>query len=528
MGILDLEAGVETMADQHQITDDLELLLFVLPPHIREPLETKMPLESLLEIVLDLGREPEARFPGTFKAITDAPVTQEDITYVVSRLGAFGDDHRAGIPRTLHRISAIPNRTGAIVGLTCRVGRSVYGTVDIIRDIVESGDSILILGRPGVGKTTKLREMARVLADDLLKRVIVVDTSNEIAGDGDVPHPAIGRARRMQVPHVAQQHAVMIEAVENHMPEVVVIDEIGNEAETLAARTIAERGVQLIATAHGNTLDNLLQNPTMNDLVGGIESVTLSDEEARRRGTQKTVLERKSPPSFTVVIEMIEQDKLAIHRNVAEVVDGILRGEEATPEIRWTTPEGDIERVSAAAVPKLEEEFESDWGEYRGYVEEIPPEKRSPTRELHIYPYGVARNKLERAINELGVRGTIARHIGDADVIITIKQQERRDPLRLEEAVRHGVPVHVIRGNTYQQIVGALHEIYRMGHMDAEVEAIHEAREAIREVMATSHPIELAPRNAYLRRLQHKLANQFHLSSESVGIEPSRRVRISK
>jgi len=517
------------MADQHQITDDLDLLLAVLPLPIRELLERHPRRESLLEIVLDLGREPEARFPGTFETITETPVSSEDIAYVVARVGAFGDDHRAGIPRTLHRISAILNRSSVIVGLTCRIGRSVYGTIEIVRDVVESGSSILILGRPGVGKTTKLREVARVLADDLLKRVVVVDTSNEIAGDGDIPHPAIGRARRMQVPHVAEQHAVMIEAVENHMPEVVVIDEIGNEAESLAARTIAERGVQLIGTAHGNTLDNLLQNPTLNDLIGGIHAVTLSDEEARRRGTQKTVLERKAPPSFDVVIEMIEQDKLAIHHDVAAVVDNMLRGVAATPEIRFATADGTIERISAAAVPEVEEEFASEWDEYHAYLGEAPPTTRLPhERELHIFPYGVARNKLERAINEMGVRAVIARHISDADIIITVKLQERRDAQRLEEAARNGIPVHVIRGNTYQQIAGALHEIYRMDRMDTEVDAIHEARTAIREVMATSHPIELTPRNAYLRRLQHKLANQFHLSSESVGTEPSRRVRISK
>src|SRR3989442_2470881 len=186
--------------------------------------------------------------------------------------------------------------------LTLRVGRAVYGTMEIIRDVVEAGRSILLLGKPGVGKTTLLREVARVLADEMGKRVVIVDTSNEIAGDGDIPHPGIGRARRMQVATPSLQHAVMIEAVENHMPEVVVIDEIGTEQEAAAARTIAERGVQLIATAHGNTLENLMLNPTLSDLVGGIQTVTLSDEEARRRGTQKSVLERKAPPTFQTLV----------------------------------------------------------------------------------------------------------------------------------------------------------------------------------------------------------------------------------
>jgi stage III sporulation protein SpoIIIAA len=518
------------MTDQHAITDDMPLLMEVLPPYIREALQQDGQTENLLEVILDLGREPEARYPGTYSTILATPITEEDIEFVVTHVGAFGDDNRAGIPRTLHRISALRNRQGKIVGLTCRVGRSVVGTVDIIRDVVDAGKSILILGRPGIGKTTKLRELARVLADDLKKRVVVVDTSNEIAGDGDIPHPAIGRARRMQVPRVEKQHDVMIEAVENHMPEVIVIDEIGNEAEALAARTIAERGVQLIGTAHGNTLENLLQNPTLNDLVGGIHAVTLSDEEARHRGTQKTVLERKAPPSFDIVIEMVEQDKLAVHHDLAEVVDRMLRGDPPAPEIRVATADGHIERLTVAAVTEEEELEEMGWGTYHGYVEEMPSAqvRHGENEVIYIYPYGVARNKLERGISELGLNAVVARHMADADVIITVKQQERRDSARLQEAVEHGTPVQVIRNNTYQQIVGALHEFFRMKRMDPEMDALREARAAIREVLATSRPIELKPANAYLRRLQHKLANETHLSSESVGAEPLRRVRISK
>src|SRR5437868_602333 len=314
-------------------TDNLDLLLNVLPPDVRNALHAAGELETLIEIVLDLGRRPEARYPNRAHYLTESLVSREEIQYVASRVGRFTRDNRAGIERTLHRISAIRNRLGEIVGLTCRVGRAIFGTVDIVRDYVESGRSLLLMGRPGVGKKTLLREAARVLADDLEKRVVVVDTSNEIAGDGDVPHPGIGRARRMQVPSPDAQHAVMIEAVENHMPQVIVIDEIGTAAEALAARTIAERGVQLVATAHGNTLDNLLQNPTLSDLVGGIQAVTLSDEEARRRGTQKTVLERKAPPTFDVLIEIMEVDKLAIHHNVEQTVDALLRGQQPRPEI---------------------------------------------------------------------------------------------------------------------------------------------------------------------------------------------------
>src|SRR4051794_2566973 len=328
-----------------RITDNLEQLLQVLPRDVCLALQQEKRDEELLEIVLDLGRQPEARFTSGSVYLTDRVVDHADLDYVTSRVGEFGKDNRAGIERTLHRISAIRNRTGRIVGLTCRIGRAVFGTIDIMRDEVESGRSILILGRPGVGKTTKLREVARVLSEEFEKRVVIVDTSNEIAGDGDIPHPAIGRARRMQVPEPSLQHAVMIEAVENHMPEVIVIDEIGTEQEAFAARTIAERGVQLVGTAHGNTLENLLMNPTLSDLIGGIQPVTLSDEEAKRRGTQKTVLERKAPPTFDIVIEIMEQDKMAIHHDVAATVDKLLRGQQPRPEIRVRNPEGEIEVV---------------------------------------------------------------------------------------------------------------------------------------------------------------------------------------
>ncbi|HHW14106.1 MAG TPA: AAA family ATPase, partial [Firmicutes bacterium] len=338
------------MGGQRRVTDNLEQLLDVLPPVVAQAVKALPETDTLIEIVLDLGRQPEARYPDRFVYLSDRPVSREDLDYLVQRVGTFGQDNRAGIEATLHRISAIRNREGDIIGVTCRIGRALYGTVDIIRDVVERGKSILFLGRPGVGKTTMLREVARVLADEFRKRVIVVDTSNEIAGDGDIPHPAIGHARRMQVPRVDQQASVMIEAVENHMPEVVVIDEIGTEAEAAAARTIAERGVQLIGTAHGNTLENLVLNPTLSDLIGGIHAVTLGDEEAKKRGTQKTVLERKAPPTFEILVEIQEKDRFAIHHDVAAVVDDLLRGIEPRPEIRERSSEGKIEVVQTAAL----------------------------------------------------------------------------------------------------------------------------------------------------------------------------------
>ncbi len=317
-----------------EITDDLPELLAVLPEYIREKLNNHPRRDQLIEVILDFGRQPEARFSDSVEYLSETPVSKADLQHCIERVGHFGGDNRAGLEKTLHRISAIRNRAGEVIGLTCRVGRAVFGTIGMIRDLVETGGSILMLGRPGVGKTTALREIARVLADDLMKRVVIIDTSNEIAGDGDIPHPAIGRARRMQVAKPENQHQVMIEAVENHMPEVIVIDEIGTELEALAARTIAERGVQLVGTAHGNRLENLIKNPTLSDLVGGIQSVTLGDDEARRRGSQKSVLERKAPPTFDIAVEMHERQRWVVHEDVSDTVDFLLRGRVPGQQVR--------------------------------------------------------------------------------------------------------------------------------------------------------------------------------------------------
>jgi len=501
---------------QVHISDNLDVLLGILPSPIRDAIERQPELDELLEVVLDLGREPEARFPAHAVRLSDGFVNREDMQHVIGRVGTFGKDNRAGIERTLHRISAIRNRVGEIIGLTCRVGRAVFGTVDIVRDVIESGQSVLLVGRPGVGKTTLLREAARVLSDEIGKRVVVVDTSNEIAGDGDIPHPGIGRARRMQVPYPELQHAVMIEAVENHMPEVIVIDEIGTEAEALAARTIAERGVQLIATAHGNTLDNLLQNPTLCDLVGGIQAVTLSDEEARRRGTQKTVLERKAPPTFEVVIEIQEQDKLAVHHDVARVVDRFLRGDMPRPELRTRTAEGEV-RISA----------DGEQPAPPAVTDGHPPVSKSPHKIVRIYPYAVSRNRLERAIRELRVPADIANTLADADLMITLKSQEKRQPKRLREAGTRGLPMHVIKSNTLSQIEACLRAVFGVGdRLNSDEMALREVEEAISEVMASAQPVELSPQNSYIRRLQHTFVQRYGLSSESKGTDPFRRVVI--
>jgi stage III sporulation protein SpoIIIAA len=350
---------IVTHERQRESIDDLEALFAALPPEIVAAIHRLPDRESLIEVVLDLGRCPEARYPNSEVALLEREVAEPDIAYVVDHIGSFGDDNRAGIERTLHRISAIRNRNGKIVGLTCRIGRAVYGTIDIIADFVETGKSILIMGRPGIGKTTMLREAARVLADEQRKRVVVVDTSNEIAGDGDIPHPAIGKARRMQVRTPSLQHEVMIEAVENHMPQVIVIDEIGTELEAQAARTIAERGVQLIGTAHGNNLDNLMLNPTLSDLIGGIQSVTLGDEEARRRRTQKSVLERKQPPTFDVIVEIQDRERVMVHSDVAQTVDAMLLGEPIAPEMRWRDEEG-VHRSQSRPRPSPREQLAGD------------------------------------------------------------------------------------------------------------------------------------------------------------------------
>jgi stage III sporulation protein SpoIIIAA len=556
------------MIERQDITSNIDLLLETLPPHIQQALDNGPDdKEDLLEIIMDLGRLPEARYRGHERFLSDREITQDEIDYVINRIGVFGEDNRAGIPRTLHRISAIRNRSGKVIGLTCRVGRAVLGTISIVRDLIESGKSVLLLGKPGVGKTTMLRETARVEAEELRKRVVIVDTSNEIAGDGDIPHPGIGRARRMQVPRPSEQHAVMIEAVENHMPEVIVIDEIGTELEALAARTIAERGVQLIGTAHGNALDNLMSNPTLSDLIGGIQAVTLGDEEARRRGTQKTVLERKAPPTFDILVEIQSWDRVAVYSDVASAVDSILRGEEPQIEVRSRDADGQIQ-IEAGSLWSRDGGDSSPYGGRRndggprdrgmGGPRDRGLNGRNRTRaqpaaaaaasgsQQRIYPFGINRDRLERAIANLHVPATIVRDMTDATMVMTLKNYYRQGSQRVRQAEDRGVPVYVLRNNTVTQIERQLADVFNISAGDDDEEpawaarrsnggdnqaqltdAMLEVETAISQVMnGERNAVELAPRSSYVRRLQHQMAERYNIHSESRGREPNRRVKI--
>ncbi|PKB65577.1 MAG: single-stranded DNA-binding protein [SAR202 cluster bacterium Io17-Chloro-G3] len=509
----------EKPATSNEVMDNLYSLMDILPSHLQESLTQSGGLENLLEVVLDLGRPPEARFSHGDFQLDFREVTQEDIQHVLALVGEFSGDNRAGIERTLHRISAMRNRKGKAVGITCRVGRAVFGTTKVIEDLVNSDKSILLLGRPGVGKTTMLREVARVLADDAHKRVVIVDTSNEIAGDGDIPHPAIGKARRMQVSRPELQHAVMIEAVENHMPEVIIIDEMGTELDAAAARTIAERGVQLIATAHGNSLQNLVMNPTLSDLVGGIQSVILSDEEARRRKTQKAILERKAPPTFDVVVQIENWEKVAVHSNVARVVDKMLRGELVASEKRWVNGDGEVEKsVGDPEKPSVSQKQPS----IREGSGPILQER------LRLFPFGVNKSRVQDVIRTSGLSVELVSYLEGADILVTTKSHYKRYPQVLKNAEDAGRPVYVLRKNSQPQIQQFFRSLAprRKGGKGVYSVSQVEAEEAVEQILAGAEFVELSPQGAYVRRLQHLLAQQYNLRSVSVGAGAKRRVTI--
>ena len=531
-----------------RVTDDIERLLRLLPQDVQDALQSQDQSSSLLEVVLDLGRIPEARYPGRALVLGDRPLTRDDLESTVSRLGSFGADNRAGIERTLHRISAIRNRQGDVVGLTCRIGRAVFGTVAMVRDLLDSGESLLLMGRPGVGKTTALREIARVLADDLHQRVVVIDTSNEIAGDGDIPHPAIGRARRMQVARPELQHQVMIEAVENHMPEVIVIDEIGTELEAQAARTIAERGVMLVATAHGNALANLIKNPTLSDLVGGIQSVTLGDDEARRRRTQKTVLERAAEPTFPVAIEMHSRNRWAVHIDVAATVDQLLRGLPARAQERELTADGSLRllepsqpkrpvhpgRPALAALPVPSPLVA------RKPSEEAETELSENNDDLQLLCCGITPQLVEEATRRHRWPVRVVDDLADADVILSMRQGLGRQPSLRRQARELKVPILVIKADTLPQVERAVDRLVsRRGRssepvptllpqaQDDELAALEECRLAVEKVvMPEGRPVELLPRTERVRRMQEELVERYRLRSDVFGTADHCRLRV--
>lgn len=477
------------------IADDLDKLLDILPDFVRQPLEQHSDSKYLIEVVMDLGQRPEARFPKGPQYLSYKIISWQDLDFCIKRIGNFSGDNRSGIERTLHRISSIKNRQGNIIGLTCRVGRAIFGTNSIIRDLLEKSQSLLLLGKPGVGKTTAIREIARILADEMQKRVVIIDTSNEIAGDGDIPHPAIGRARRMQVTHPKNQHSVMIEAVENHMPEVIIIDEIGTELEALAARTIAERGVQLVGTAHGNYLDSLIKNPILSDLIGGIQYVTLGDDEAKRRGSQKSILERKAAPAFQVAIEIHERNNWIVHEKVDEKVDQILQGSTFLLQRRQFNVDGSIlikceksisDNFVNSSVFNIQSKNYKQINNFKTskYAPTVKNKKYDVTTRyfpqelgsdtiidndsqiLILYPYLINMKQVEAIIHTLQLPVLITKDVLKSDVILALRSNVKQNTKLRQIAKSRQITIYTVYHNNVTHITRALRQILTLNMMD--------------------------------------------------------------
>ena len=555
------------------LADDLNQLLDILPEFISTPIKQHPKQEQLIEIVLDIGRRPEARFSKGASYLSYRTVVWQDLDYILKRLGKFSGDNRAGIEKTLHRISSLRNRQGSVIGLTCRIGRAFFGTVSIIRDLLENNKSILLLGRPGVGKTTAIREIARVLSDGMKKRVIIIDTSNEIAGDGDLPHPSIGKARRMQVSSPQNQHQVMIEAVENHMPEIIIIDEIGTELEAAAARTIAERGVQLVGTAHGNALENLIKNPTITDLIGGIQYVTLGDEEAKRRGSSKSILERKAPPTFEVAVEIHDAKTWVIHENIEHSVDLLLQGQSLPLQERKLSNIGNniiqCELISNKKENRLISDTyyknpATDKKQKNNYVlnklnrnedsktkistkSNLQLKQKLGSTFIFLYIYGINNQDLKSLIKTLKLPIIVTKEIQSADAILALANLLKNNKKLRQISHSKKISIHTIQSNSLLQIAKALRVVVKntttLPKQTAKTKPsqkkitkiitkelltpLEETRLVIEElVIPQKITVDLLPRSGSIRKLQHELIMHYQLEGISTGKEPNRRLRI--
>ncbi|XP_057984244.1 protein SEEDLING PLASTID DEVELOPMENT 1 [Malania oleifera] len=539
--------------------DELGRLLALLPDGMRRRLTEHPELHRLTEVVMDLGRKPLARFPSGDFVLLDCPITFQDLEHAISRVGDFAIDNRAGISRTLHRISAIRNRKGAIIGLTCRVGRAISGSANLLRDMVRSGVSLLLIGPPGVGKTTIIREIARMLANDYKKRVMIVDTSNEIGGDGDIPHAGIGTARRMQVPNSDMQHKVLIEAVENHMPQVIVIDEIGTKLEAMAASTIAQRGIQLVATAHGVTIENLVMNPSLDILIGGIQSVTLGDDEASRRGVQKTVLERKGPSTFCCGVEIVSKNELRVHHSLEATVDAILSGRYPFVEVRKIKSEGLEETVQRKPLIQSPLEQKNEKITANG-MQETVNEKTDPDKlmsefpsstgesscengaPLHLFVYGILEASVIQGLKQLKLDAAVqlTNNISEADALLALQARLKKNSGIQAAAKSHDIPIYVTKTSSLVQIMKAV-QSFVSDHADElkdpksedklnlseKIDALEEARIAIEQaVIPKGEPVELLPRPPHLLSLQMDLIQKYQLHSEIIGRELDTRICI--
>ncbi|XP_014494549.1 uncharacterized protein ycf45 isoform X1 [Vigna radiata var. radiata] len=540
---------------------DVELgrLLSLLPEEMRRRVSDHAELPQLIEVVMDLGRKPLARFPSGDFVISEYPITVQDIEHATAQVGDFAVDNRAGISRTLHRISAIRNRKGTIIGLTCRAGRAISGSAMLLQDLIKDGASLLLIGPPGVGKTTIIREIARMLANDYKKRVMIVDTSNEIGGDGDIPHAGIGNARRMQVPNSDAQHKVLIEAVENHMPQVIVIDEIGTKLEAMAASTIAQRGIQLVATAHGITIENLIMNPSLEMLVGGIQSVTLGDEEASRRGVQKTVLERKGPSTFSCGVEIISKTELRIHRSLEATVDAILSGRFPNVEIRKMKSQEQEEilddgPISDSSLQKNGEiMFEEvtkgadDQTSQNESLFKLPVdlvedswEHKSP---LSLFCYGILDATVIQGIKQLKINDAaiqLTDNISEANALLALQSKLKKNPGIQAAAKSHDIPIYVTKTSSLEHVTKALRALlsdYEDGIKDFEVtdkikslemiDALEEARMAIEHtVILKGEPADLLPRSSHIISQQLEFIRKYQLEIRRISGESGIHLRI--